>query len=512
MFLTRPRADTSGDMNDRSAYGGFWFNPISRSGTQVSPESSMRVSAVYASVKVLAETFACLPFCLRKKGTRSNGKKITDHWLYRLFSIRPNAWQTPFEWREMLEGHLALRGNCYNRIYSNSKGEITDLIPVHPDRVKVKYLEGGDYGYTITGKGGGFLTRSELWHVRGLSADGIMGMSPIEVARDTVSVGLSAQQYAARFFNNDATPSGGWIEHPGNFADKTKRQQFREDWQKEQGGKNRGKAAILEYGMKYHQIQINNKDSQFLETRQFTIADIARIFRIPPHLIGDLTKSTNNNIEQQSLEFVLYTMVPWAERWESSIEFFLSVDDDLEVEFDFNRLLRGDSAARATFYHWGITDGWLLRNEAREMEGMESVDGLDVPLRPANMVSGDSEDPTPAGPSPATATVTPTDQETDQETDTETEGRRIQKQRMARLLCAGASRLATRAVKSLAKGTSGQVFDAAYAMAVKEIMAIPFEKAEACCAELATIASMPDEPDREMAFTRTLIKYGELSC
>jgi HK97 family phage portal protein len=231
-------------------------------------------------------------------------------------------------------------------------------------------------------------TRGELWHIRGLSSDGIVGLNPIEIAREAVGLGLSAQDYGARFFQNDAKPGGGWIEFPGNFKDKSARDTFRESFQAAQTGLNRGKIAVLEYGMKFHELGLTNKDSQFLEARQYQVGDIARMFRIPPHLVGDLSKATFSNIEQQSLDFVIYTMTPWAERWESSIEsnLLLEQDRNIEVEFDFAGLLRGDQSARSMFYHNGILDGWMTRNQARESENMEPIDGLDEPLMPLNMV------------------------------------------------------------------------------------------------------------------------------
>ena len=235
---------------------------------------------------------------------------------------------------------------------------------------------------------------------RGLSSDGITGLSPIDLARESVGLGLAAQEYGARFFQNDAKPGGGWVEFPGNFKDKATRDTFRESFQEAQTGLNRGKIAVLEFGMKFHEVGLTNVESQFLEARQFQIGDIARIFRVPPHLIGDLSKATFSNIEQQSLDFVIHTMTPWAERWEASIESTLLLDSeqDIEVEFDFTGLLRGDQAARSLFYHNGIMDGWMTRNEARASEGREPIDGLDEPMRPLNMVEESAAQNMPVAP------------------------------------------------------------------------------------------------------------------
>lgn len=391
MFISRIKADGG----DRSPYGNFWFEPVTTrtaSGMRVSPDRALQLPVVFACVRVLAESFSVLPMRLYDVGGYKK-TPIRKHWLLDLLCRRPNQYQTPFEWREMMQGHLAMRGNAFNQIVTDRRGNITDLIPLHPDRIKIELLDGGgdfDYRYRYTDRFGSVrvFTRGELWHIRGLSSDGIVGLNPIEIARDAVGLGLSAQDYGARFFQNDAKPGGGWIEFPGNFKDKSARDTFRESFQAAQTGLNRGKIAVLEYGMKFHELGLTNKDSQFLEARQYQVGDIARMFRIPPHLVGDLSKATFSNIEQQSLDFVIYTMTPWAERWESSIEsnLLLEHDRNVEVEFDFAGLLRGDQQARSMYYHNGVLDGWLTRNQARESENMEPIDGLDEPLMPLNMV------------------------------------------------------------------------------------------------------------------------------
>ncbi len=387
---------------DRSPYGDFWFEPVSgrsNSGMRVSAESALRFSAVWACVRILSETLACMPFCLYRKKANGGREFVFDHPVARLFNKSPNAYQTAFEWREMLQAHLALRGNAYNLIKVGRKGEIVALEPIHPDRVRPEMIGGGDYRWRVRQPDGSDLVyaRTEIWQLRGLSFDGILGLNPIELARDAVGMGLSAQEYGARFFQNDAKP-GGVIEFKGSFKDKEARRVFQESWQSGQSGANRGKTAVLEHDMQYKEIGINNSDAQFIETRKFQVTEIARMFRVPPHMIADLDRATFSNIEHQSLEFVLHTMTPWAERWESSIESALLLDseEDLEAEFDFTNLLRGDHAARAAYYNSGINTGWLVRNEARRMEGYDPLPGLDQPLQPLNMV--------PAGTLPPAAT------------------------------------------------------------------------------------------------------------
>lgn len=387
-FFDRFRASA----DDRSPWGDFWFEPVTvrtSSGMRVSADNALRLAAVYASVRILAETMASLPFVLYRQRTDGGKDRVTDHWLYRLLAKRPNRYQNPFEWREMLQGHLALRGNAYNQIVANSRGEITELVPIHPDRIKMELTPSGDYRYRVMDRLGNesIVPRGDIWHLRGLSSDGLMGMSPIELARESLGMALAAQDYGSRFFANDAKPTGGWIEFPGSFKDAEAKKVFRESYQQAQSGANRGKVLVLENGMKFHEVGVTNKDAQFLELRKFQITDIARLFRIPPHMIADLERATFSNIEQQSLEFVMHTMTPWAERWEASIESELLLDgDELEVEFDFANLMRGDAASRSSYYQSGIQNGWLTRNEARIAENLNPLDGLDEPLRPLNMV------------------------------------------------------------------------------------------------------------------------------
>jgi HK97 family phage portal protein len=407
---------------------------------RVSADSAMRLAAVYACVRILSETMASLPLVVYRARADGGKDRVTDHWLYRLLGKKPNRYQNPFEWREMLQGHLALRGNAFCQILANGRGEITELIPIHPDRVRMELLTEGDYRYRIQNQAGHelVLPRGEVWHLRGLSSDGLLGLSPIELSRESLGMALAAQDYGARFFNNDAKPTGGWIEFPGNFKDAEAKRVFRESYQAAQSGANRGKVLVLENGMKFHEVGVSNKDAQFLELRKFQITDIARLFRVPPHMIADLDRATFSNIEQQSLEFVMHTMTPWAERWEASIEADLMLDgDELEIEFDFANLMRGDAASRSAYYQSGIQNGWLTRNEARIAENLNPIKGLDQPLRPLNMVEEeDAEEQEPEDEdSDATDADTPT--EPDQE----------MSQRFRKLIEANAQRLARRISK-----------------------------------------------------------------
>ena len=386
MFLSAFRASSG----DRSPASDFWFSPIGSlvgGGAGVNADTALAHSAVFSCVRVLSESFAVLPFRLYRPRVGGGRERVTDHWLTRLFCKAPNRWQTPFEWREMLQGHLALRGNAFCRIVEDGLGGIAELLPLHPDRITVDLV--GEYGfrYLYTRRDGARepLRPDQVWHLRGLGGNGIVGYNPIEIARENIGEAMQYQRYSSRFFANNATPPF-WIKFAGKFADKAARQNFREQMQENQTGANRGKAMLLDQGMELQSIGINQKDMQFLELRGFKVPEIARLFRVPLHMIADLSRSTNNNIEHQGIEFWTGTMHPWCERWECSIESaLLGPDTDLEVEFEMRSQLRGDSAARAKYVQGLIQSAVISPNEAREMEGYDPVDGGNDRLIPVNM-------------------------------------------------------------------------------------------------------------------------------
>ena len=288
------------------------------------------------------------------------------------------------------------------------------------------------------------------------------------------------------------------MEYPGNFADKAARQLFKESWQESYGGPNVRKVAVLERGMKYHELSLNNSDAQFIEARGYKVPEICRVFRVPPHKVADLSRATFSNIESQSIEFWTDTMLPWAECWESSIEYFLlGEDSDLEVEFDMRRLMRGDSASRTAYYQGGIQSGWLTRNEAREAEGYDPLDGLDEPLRPLNMVeesaAEDAED----------LAIDDADDASDEASDElnrPVDSNRAQRERqLSAILQAASQRLARRAVGALTKKSPSEVFDLGYAELASQALGVSSEQAQQVCNELAQAVYAQELSEEEIA-------------
>ena len=363
----------------------FLFGRTS-SGRPVTERSAMQMTAVYSCVRILAEAIAGLPLHVYRFKENGGKEKAVDHSLYRLLHDEPNPEMTSFVFRETLMTHLLLWGNAFAQIVRNGLGEVIGLYPLQPNRMsvgrdldtKALYYEyqtswdepAGEYK-TIR------LTPADVLHIPGLGFDGLLGYSPIAMARNAIGLAQATEDYGASFFANGAAP-GGVLEHPGTIKDPSR---VRESWQQTFGGaKNGNKVAVLEEGMKYTPISVSPEQAQFLETRKFQLNEIARIFRIPPHMIGDLEKSSFSNIEQQSLEFVKYTLDPWVIRWEQAItKTLLSAREKqrLFVKFNVEGLLRGDYQSRMEGYAVARQNGWMSANDIRELENLDRIDEVD---------------------------------------------------------------------------------------------------------------------------------------
>ena len=368
------------------------------SGKAVTERSAMQMTAVYSCVRILSEAVAGLPLHLYKY-TDNGGKAMAlDHPLYHLLHDEPNPEMSSFVFRETLMTHLLLWGNAYAQIIRNGKNEIVALYPLMPNKMSVDRDETGRLYYTyyrgsdeaIKDKEFAVtLQPSDVLHIPGLGFDGLVGYSPIAMAKNAIGMAIACEEYGAKFFANGAAP-GGVLEHPGTIKDP---QRVRESWQSTFGGSgNANKIAVLEEGMKYTPIGISPEQAQFLETRKFQINEIARIFRVPPHMVGDLEKSSFSNIEQQSLEFVKYTLDPWVIRWEQSIQrSLLSAGEKSRyfVKFNLEGLLRGDYQSRMNGYAIGRQNGWMSANDIRELENLDRIpaeEGGDLYLINGNML------------------------------------------------------------------------------------------------------------------------------
>lgn len=386
----KPQNRTAG-----SAYSFFMGG--TSSGKRVNERSAMQMTAVYSCVRILSEAVASLPLHVYRY-TDTGTEKATDHPLYTILHDEPNPEMTSFVFRETLMTHLLLWGNAYAQIIRNGKGEVIALYPLMPDRMSVDRDENGQlyYEYLVSSDDAPVnkksivrLSPSDVLHIPGLGFDGLVGYSPIAMAKNAIGLAIATEEYGSKFFANGAAPSGV-LEHPGTIKDPNR---IRESWQQTFGGsQNSGKIAVLEEGMKYTPISISPEQAQFLETRKFQINEIARIFRVPPHMVGDLEKSSFSNIEQQSLEFVKYTLDPWVSRWEQSIVRTLLTPEEKKkyyVKFNVDGLLRGDYQSRMNGYAIGRQNGWMSANDIRELENLDRIpaeEGGDLYLINGNML------------------------------------------------------------------------------------------------------------------------------
>lgn len=367
------------------------------SGKTVNERTALQTTAVYACVRILSETIASLPLHVYRY-TEGGKAKDTEHVLYTLLHDEPNPDMTSFVFRETLMSHLLIWGNAYSQILRDRSGQVIGLYPLLPDQMSVHRSEKGKLYYVYNRyeednpnfqeKGSIVLSQEEVLHIPGLGFDGLIGYSPIALAKNAVGMTLACEEYGASFFGNGANP-GGVLEHPGILKDPGK---VRDSWNAVyQGTRNAHKVAVLEEGMSYKQIGIPPEEAQFLETRKFQINEIARLFRIPPHMVGDLEKSSFSNIEQQSLEFVKYTLDPWVVRFEQAFKKSLLLPEEKKthfIKFNVDGLLRGDYQSRMNGYAIGRQNGWLSTNDIRELEELNPIspeEGGDLYLINGNM-------------------------------------------------------------------------------------------------------------------------------
>jgi HK97 family phage portal protein len=365
----------------------FFFAPSS-SGKQVTEKNAMQSAAVYACVRVISETVASLPLHLYRH-VEEGKRRDTLHPLYFLLHDSPNPEMTSFIFRETLMTHLLLWGNAYAQIVRNGHGEIIGLYPLMPDKVQVSRAETDELIYLYqSGMSNIAFRREEILHIPGLGFDGLVGYSPIAMARNAIGMSMATEEFGASFFQNGAAP-GGILEHPGTLKDPSK---VRESWNELfKGSGNANKVAVLEEGMTYKQIGIPPNEAQFLETRKYQTEEICRIYRVPPHLVADLDKATFSNIEHQSISFVVHTIRPWLVRLEQAMNKALLYSAERHryfIEFNVDGLLRGDYESRMRGYATARQNGWMSANDIRRLENMNLIpkeEGGDLYLINGNM-------------------------------------------------------------------------------------------------------------------------------
>jgi HK97 family phage portal protein len=375
--------------------GPGWFADFVEGGGRssadipVNAESAQRSAAVFACVQVRAQDVAKLPLTLYRRQRDGGRMRDTEHAAFRA-TQNPNARQTGFEWREMKQAHCDLRGNAYSRIYRDSRMDIADIVPLHPDWVRPLHGKDGAVFYDVRMWGGSKTERlgvEDILHVKDRSDDGFIGKSCIARAKDAIGLDIAATTHASKLFANGARP-GGLLIHK-SYLSAAARDLVADEFTKKFGGSdNAHRVAVLGEDMKYQAVGMDQDEAQFIESRKLSRAEIASIFRVPAHKVGILDNATFSNIEHQSLEYVTDTLLPIARRWEMALNKSLLKESERAeyyFEFNFDALLRGDTLSRFQSYaigrQWGI---WSI-NDIMDFENRNHVEGGDERLVPLNM-------------------------------------------------------------------------------------------------------------------------------
>lgn len=373
--------------NNLYQYSGYpFFFGKSASGKFVNEFTALQTTAVYACVRILAESIASLPLHVYKYQNKGK-ERVPEHPLYFLLHDAPNDEMTSFVFRETLMAHLLLWGNAYAQIIRDGLGRVVGLYPLMPNQMQVERDDGGKIFYRYTLNGGEksrdkksfqvILQAKDVLHIHGMGFNGLIGFSPIAMARNAIGTTLAVEEFGSKFFENGARPSG-ILKHPGLIKYPEK---LRESWQAAYGGSsNTGKTAVLEEGVTYESISIPPDDAQFLDSRKFQIAEIARIYRVPLHFLNELDRATFSNIEQQSLEFVTYSLTPYVVRWEQALNKSLLLPNERQnyfCKFNVDGLLRGDYHSRMQGYAIGRQNGFLSANDIRELEDLNPISDAD---------------------------------------------------------------------------------------------------------------------------------------
>lgn len=373
----------------------FGLGTDTASGEQVSEDTALRLAAVWACVNKIAKTVAQIPLQVLQANTDEQGTTTSlakNHPLYRLLHSQWNPYMTSYQARQMMQATVCLHGNAVAEIEWNNAGQVKALWPWPHSHVRYE-TDGFAVRYFFRDRRGTEtrIPSENILHLRGLVMDGALGLSPIAACRESVGEGFAAQKYGARFYKNNARP-GGVIEYDGQFSDQDAEKRFRRSWQEAQSGDNVHKVAILPQGMKFVPFAISNEDAQFLETRKFNRTEIAAIFDVPPHMIGDLEKATYSNIEHQSLEAVIFNFMAWFVNWEQTLTAALLSPAQqrlYEIKHNVDGLLRGDTKSRWEAHQIAYLIGAKSPNEIRAHEGWNPRPGGDRYVHQANLVFDD---------------------------------------------------------------------------------------------------------------------------
>ncbi|RMD03233.1 phage portal protein [Clostridium autoethanogenum] len=363
--------------------------------TTIDANTAMSFTAVFACNRVLSETLASCPIFLYEKDSKGNRVQVTDAPEYQLMHYTPNPEMTPGQFKETGMSNMNLGGNFIAQKVFNLHGDLLELRPILWNRVRIDIdKDTGRLLYFIDGKTEP-KTRDEILHIPGLTLDGYIGVTPLTYAALTIDIGLSQDKFERSFYLNRASTSG-IFQYPNELGDEAFKRLKKDIKKNYTGLSNAGVPMILEGGGQFKEVTMKLTDAQFLESKRFRIEDVCRIFRIPLHLVQDLTRSTNNNIEHQSLEFIVYTMLPWFKRWEENLNLQLLSNESKRknryFEFKVDALLRGDAQTRASAYAQGRQWGWLSVNDIRRLENMDPIENGDIYLQPLNMSEAGSID------------------------------------------------------------------------------------------------------------------------
>lgn len=380
---------------ERAAWWEVIDIPRTNAGVSVTMDSALTMAAVFACVRILAEDVAKLPLLVYKRRKDGGKDRAVDHPLYEILHNAPNEEMTSYAWREGQQAWLGSWGNAYSIIRSNRGGQVVELWPLRSEWMQVNRDNGNlVYEYSVDGLQPKTYPASMILHTHGFGFDGIQGYSPIRLARQTIGLGMAAEGYGARFFANDARP-GIVLKHPGKLSQGAA-DRLKEESEKFSGMGNQWKPRLLEEGLEIIEVGVPPEDAQFLQTRKFQVEEVARWFRMPPHKIQDLERSTNNNIEHQSIEYVVDTLLPWLTRWEQALTQKLLTERERSqgyfVAFLVDGLLRGDITSRYEAYTKARQWGWMSADDVRALENLNPLPGDQgkIYMVPLNMIPAES--------------------------------------------------------------------------------------------------------------------------